>query len=214
MSINKLFAVLDCQPTTPNRLRGEARNGRRAIYVDRSRRPDGDLRDKPGCVPASGCTKGAPWRATRCIGADGSPVGGAQQRRPSPYLVSQEEKPSKSARGAGPPGTRKARRGGASKDTEKLALSDTAATTAAELGAQLAQQVMGAVHKVLNQFEGAGNTTLAACGTKLAACEAILKSMQEKVTELQQLKQVMENKSSWMPSWVSRLAVRTAFARR
>ncbi len=110
MSINKLFAVLDCQPTTPNRLRGEARNGRRAIYVDRSRRPDGDLRDKPGCVPASGCTKGAPWRATRCIGADGSPVGGAQQRRPSPYLVSQEEKPSKSARGAGPPGTRKARR--------------------------------------------------------------------------------------------------------
>ena len=112
MSINKLFAVLDCQPTTPNRLRGEARNGRRAIYVDRSRRPDGDLRDKPGCVPASGCTKGAPWRATRCIGADGSPVGGAQQRRPSPYLVSQEEKPSKSARGAGPPGTRKARRGG------------------------------------------------------------------------------------------------------
>ena len=110
MSINKLFAVLHCQPTRPNRLRGEARNGRRAIYVDRSRRPDGDLRDKPGCVPASGCTKGAPWRATRCIGADGSPVGGAQQRRPSPYLVSQEEKPSKSARGAGPPGTRKARR--------------------------------------------------------------------------------------------------------
>ena len=110
MSINKLFALLHCQPTRPNRLRGEARNGRRAIYVDRSRRPDGDLRDKPGCVPASGCTKGAPWRATRCIGADGSPVGGAQQRRPSPYLVSQEEKPSKSARGAGPPGTRKARR--------------------------------------------------------------------------------------------------------
>ena len=109
MSINNLFAVLDCQPTTPNRLRGEARNGRRAIYVDRSRRPDGDLRDKPGCVPASGCTKGAPWRATRCIGADGSPVGGAQQRRPSPYLVSQEEKPSKSARGAGPPGKAKAR---------------------------------------------------------------------------------------------------------
>ena len=109
MSINKLFAVLDCQPTTPNRLRGEARNGRRAIYVDRSRRPDGDLRDKPGCVPASGCTKGAPWRATRCIGADGSPVGGAQQRRPSPYLVSQEEKPSKSARGAGPPGKAKTR---------------------------------------------------------------------------------------------------------
>ena len=108
--MNKLFAVLDCQPTTPNRLRGEARNGRRAIYVDRSRRPDGDLRDKPGCVPASGCTKGAPWRATRCIGPDGSPVGGAQQRRLSPYLVSQEEKPSKSARGAGPPGTRKARR--------------------------------------------------------------------------------------------------------
>ena len=111
MSINKLFAVLDCQPTTPNRLRGEARNGRRAIYVDRSRRPDGDLRDKPGCVPASGCTKGAPWRATRCIGPDGSPVGGAQQRRLSPYLVSQEEKPSKSARGAGPPGKAKARSG-------------------------------------------------------------------------------------------------------
>ena len=93
MSINKLFAVLDCQPTTPNRLRGEARNGRRAIYVDRSRRPDGDLRDKPGCVPASGCTKGAPWRATRCIGPDGSPVGGAQQRRLSPFSSSQEEKP-------------------------------------------------------------------------------------------------------------------------
>ena len=111
MSINKLFAVLDCQPTTPNRLRGEARNGRRATYVGRSRRPDGDLRDKPGCVPASGCTKGAPWRISRCIGPDGSPVGGAQQRRLSPYLVSQEEKPSKSARGAGPPGTRKARRG-------------------------------------------------------------------------------------------------------
>ena len=109
MSINNLFAVLHCQPRTRNRLRGEARNGRRAIYVDRSRRPDGDLRDKPGCVPASGCTKGAPWRATRCIGADGSPVGGAQQRRPSPYLVSQEEKPSKSARGAGPPGKAKAR---------------------------------------------------------------------------------------------------------
>ena len=109
MSINKLFAVLDCQPTTPNRLRGEARNGRRAIYVDRSRRPDGDLRDKPGCVPASGCTKGAPWRTSRCIGPDGSPVGGAQQRRLSPYLVSQEEKPSKSARGAGPPGKAKAR---------------------------------------------------------------------------------------------------------
>ena len=112
MSINKLFAVLHCQPTTPNRLRGEARNGRRAIYVDRSRRPDGDLRDKPGCVPASGCTKGAPWRATRCIGPDGSPVGGAQQRRLSPYLVSQEEKPSKSARGAGPPGKAKARSDG------------------------------------------------------------------------------------------------------
>ena len=110
MSINNLFAVLQCQRTTPNRLRGEARNGRRATYVGRSRRPDGDLRDKPGCVPASGCTKGAPWRISRCIGPDGSPVGGAQQRRPSPYLVSQEEKPSKSARGAGPPGTRKARR--------------------------------------------------------------------------------------------------------
>ena len=38
MSINKLFAVLHCQPRTRNRLRGEARNGRRAIYVDRSRR--------------------------------------------------------------------------------------------------------------------------------------------------------------------------------
>ena len=110
MSINKLFAVLQCQRTTPNRLRGEARNGRRATYVRRSRRPDGDLRDKPGCVPASGCTKGAPWRISRCIGPDGSPVGGAQQRRLSPYLVSQEEKPSKSARGAGPPGTRTARR--------------------------------------------------------------------------------------------------------
>ena len=110
MSINKLFAVLQCQRTTPNRLRGEARNGRRATYVRRSRRPDGDLRDKPGCVPASGCTKGAPWRISRCIGPDGSPVGGAQQRRLSPYLVSQEEKPSKSARGAGPPGTRKTRR--------------------------------------------------------------------------------------------------------
>ena len=96
--MNKLFAVLDCQPTTPNRLRGEARNGRRATYVGRSRRPDGDLRDKPGCVPASGCTKGAPWRISRCISPDGSPVGGAQQRRLSPYLVSQEEKPSKSAR--------------------------------------------------------------------------------------------------------------------
>ena len=117
MSINKLFAVLHCQPTRPNRLRGEARNGRRAIYVDRSRRPDGDLRDKPGCVPASGCTKGAPWRISRCIGPDGSPVGGAQQRRLSPYLVSQEEKPSKSARGAGPPGTRKARRGGLDDDS-------------------------------------------------------------------------------------------------
>ena len=104
--------------------------------------------------------------------------------------------------------------GGASKDPEKLALSDTAATTAAELGAQLAEQVMGAVQQVLSRFEGAGNTTLAACGTKLAACEAILKSMQEKVTELQQLKQVMENKSSWMPSWVSGLALRTAFVRR
>ena len=110
MSINKLFAVLQCQRTTTNRLRGEARNGRRATYVGRSRRPDGDLRDKPGCVPASGCTKGAPWRISRCIGPDGSPVGGAQQRRLSPYLVSQEEKPSKSARGAGPPGTRKTRR--------------------------------------------------------------------------------------------------------
>ena len=97
MSINKLFAVLDCQPTTPNRLRGEARNGRRAIYVDRSRRPDGDLRDKPGCVPASGCTKGAPWRATRCIGPDGSPVGGAQQRRLSPFSSSQEENRTNSA---------------------------------------------------------------------------------------------------------------------
>ena len=114
MSIKKLFAVLHCQPRTRNRLRGEARNGRRAIYVDRSRRPDGDLRDKPGCVPASGCTKGAPWRISRCIGPDGSPVGGAQQRRLSPYLVSQEEKPSKSARGAGPPGKRKTRRAGGS----------------------------------------------------------------------------------------------------
>ena len=73
-----------------------------------------------------------------------------------------------------------------------MAISDAAATTAAELGAQLAEQVMGAVHKVLNQFEGAGSTTLAACGTKLAACEAILKSMQEKVTELQQLKPRVE----------------------
>ena len=113
--------MLHCQPTTPNRLRGEARNGRRATYVGRSRRPDGDLRDKPGCVPASGCTKGAPWRATRCIGPDGSPVGGAQQRRLSPYLVSQEEKPSKSARGAGPPGTRKARRAVLEEITTKAA---------------------------------------------------------------------------------------------
>ena len=112
MSINKLFAVLQYQRTTTNRLRGEARNGRRATYVGRSRRPDGDLRDKPGCVAASGCTKGAPWRIIRCIGPDGSPVGGAQQRRLSPYLVSQEEKPSKSARGAGPPGKAKARSAG------------------------------------------------------------------------------------------------------
>ena len=136
MSINKLFAVLDCQPTTPNRLRGEARNGRRAIYVDRSRRPDGDLRDKPGCVPASGCTKGAPWRATRCIGADGSPVGGAQQRRPSPYLVSQEEKPSKSARGAGPPGTRKTRRALAERPGQTPSRGESVASSLARLAGE------------------------------------------------------------------------------
>ena len=46
MSINKLFAVLRCQPTTPNRLRGEARNGRRATYLDRSLRLTAALRER------------------------------------------------------------------------------------------------------------------------------------------------------------------------
>ena len=103
--------------------------------------------------------------------------------------------------------------GGGFKEPQKFVISGTAATTAAEIGAQLADQVMGAVEKVLTQCEGAGNKAMAACGTKAAACEDILKSMQEKVTELQQLKQVMENKSSWMPSWVSGPALRTAFGR-
>ena len=98
MSINNLFAVLDCQPTTPNRLRGEARNGRRAIYVDRSRRPDGDLRDKPGCVPASGCTKGAPSadvaQIDRAISAtssrDFAPFAPHSRRRPGPPQIAEE----------------------------------------------------------------------------------------------------------------------------
>ena len=89
----------------------------------------------------------------------------------------------------------------------------SSAAVHSELGEEIAQQIMETVLKIRRQVEGAGSTAQAACEAKVADCQAIFTSMQEKVLELMENK-VLENKSSWLPSWVSGLALRTAFARR
>ena len=47
---------------------GTARNGRRAIYVDCSRRILSGQSDMTGCAPASRCTMGTSYRLTGCEG--------------------------------------------------------------------------------------------------------------------------------------------------
>ena len=56
-------------------------NGRQASSVDRPLRLTAAPRERPGCSPASPPPEGTSWPSSRCIGPDGSPVGGAQQLR-------------------------------------------------------------------------------------------------------------------------------------
>ena len=97
----------------------------------------------------------------------------------------QKQKQQQEAHGDGEEGTGAA--GGGSKDQGKSGAADAAAVTAAELGEEIAQQIMETVLKVRRQVEGAGSTAQAACEAKVADC--------------------------WLPSWVSGPALRTAFGR-
>ena len=56
-------------------------NGRRASFVERRLRLVAAPRERSGCSPASPPPEGTSWPSSRCIGPDGSPVGGAQQLR-------------------------------------------------------------------------------------------------------------------------------------
>ena len=60
----------------------------------------------------------------------------------------------------------------------------SSAAVHSELGEEIAQQIMETVLKVRRQVEGAGSTAQAACEAKVADCQAIFTSMQEKVLEL------------------------------
>ena len=121
----------------------------------------------------------------------------------------QKQKQQQEAHGDGEEGTGAG--GGGSKDQGKSGAADAAAVTAAELGEEIAQHIMETVLKVRRQVEGAGSTAQAACEAKVADCQAIFTSMQEKVLEIMEKNKVLENKSSWLPSWVSGLALSPAF---
>ena len=123
--------------------------------------------------------------------------------------ATQKQKKQQEAHGDGEEGTGAG--GGGSKDQGKLGAADAAAVTAAELGEEIAEHIMETVLRVRSQVEGTASTAQAACASKVADCQAILQSMQEKVVELMEKNKVLENKSSWLPSWVSGLALSPAF---
>ena len=56
-------------------------NGRRVICADRPLRLTAAPSERSGCSPASLPPEGTSWPFSRCVGPDGSPVGGAQQLR-------------------------------------------------------------------------------------------------------------------------------------
>ena len=81
MSIIESLVVLERLIPRGNQSVTSRANGRRASFVERRLRLVAAPRERPGCSPASPPPEGTSWPSSRCIGPDGSPVGGAQQLR-------------------------------------------------------------------------------------------------------------------------------------
>ena len=81
MSIIENLVVLERLIPRGNQSVTSRANGRRASFVDRRLRLVAAPRELSGCSPASPPPEGTSWPSSRCIGPDGSPVGGAQQLR-------------------------------------------------------------------------------------------------------------------------------------
>ena len=81
MSITESLLVLGRLLARANQSAPSEGNGRQASSVDRPLRLTAAPRERPGCSPASPPPEGTSWPSSRCIGPDGSPVGGAQQLR-------------------------------------------------------------------------------------------------------------------------------------
>ena len=81
MSITESLLVLERLLARTNESVTSRANGRRASFVERRIRLVAAPRERSGCSPASPPPEGTSWPSSRCIGPDGSPVGGAQQLR-------------------------------------------------------------------------------------------------------------------------------------
>ena len=81
MSIIESLLVLERLLARANQSATSRANGRRASFVERRLRLVAAPRERTGCSPASPPPEGTSWPSSRCIGPDGSPVGGAQQLR-------------------------------------------------------------------------------------------------------------------------------------
>ena len=81
MSIIESLVVLERLIPRGNQSVTSRANGRRASFVERRLRLVAAPRERSGCSPASQPPEGTSWPSSRCIGPDGSPVGGAQQLR-------------------------------------------------------------------------------------------------------------------------------------
>ena len=81
MSIIESLVVLERLIPRGNQSVTSRANGRRASFVERRLRLVAAPRERSGCSPASPPPEGTSWPSSRCIGPDGSPVGGAQQLR-------------------------------------------------------------------------------------------------------------------------------------
>ena len=81
MSITESLLVLGRLLARANQSAPSEGNGRQASSVDRPLRLTTAPRERSGCSPASPPPEGTSWPSSRCIGPDGSPVGGAQQLR-------------------------------------------------------------------------------------------------------------------------------------
>ena len=81
MSITESLLVLERLLARANQSATSRANGRRASFVERRLRLVAAPRERSGCSPASPPPEGTSWPFSRCVGPDGSPVGGAQQLR-------------------------------------------------------------------------------------------------------------------------------------